>query len=260
MPMGLRRAASTATRRPGSTNITPIHTNVVPMGGGGPSAGPAGGPALPAPPPLTNTAEVNPAMQAALDRINQAQATASTAGPDPLLQEQVEELRRRRSTDTTDRAIARSEAAIRDRAEGQKVGLRRALGRIGAPASSVAKLELGVDGAAQRAAAGSSADISLGRERDLDQLAVAGQQIMSAPAQYKLQQQQLAANLLGLGASTAGNVANQNLADRSLGLQQWQTGNAANLNAAQFARDTESERFGQLLALLKLDPRFAAAV
>lgn len=225
-----------------------------------PNATPAAAPGGPgaAAPPLPNTAQVNPAMQAALDRINAAHAAAAGSGPDPLLQEQVDELRRRRSADTTGRAIARSDAAIRDRAAGQKVGLRRALGRMGAPDSSALKLEMGIDEAAKRQAAGSAADIQLGRERDLDQLAISGQSIMSAPAQYRMQQQQLAANLLGMGASTAANIANQGLADRSLGLQQWQAQNNANLNAAQYASSREDARLGQLLALLRLDPSLAA--
>jgi hypothetical protein len=225
-----------------------------PAGGGAPAPAPvAGGGGL------TNTAQVNPAMQSWLDRVGTAHTAAAGAGPDPLQQEQVDNLRSRMSSDTTERAIQRAQLATKTQAAGQKRGLQRMLSRNGISGGAEAKLGMNIDAAAARTAAGQAADIAQGAETRLDNLTLGGQGIMSAPGQYRLAQQQVANSLLGLGASTAGNIAQQGLAQQGLGLQQWQAYDQSQRGWAGDARAAEADRIGQMMALWRMMNPNAAA-
>lgn len=251
------------------TTVTQVSgPGMTPGTGGGFMAPPgsAAGPALPAapgpatpPPPLTNTAQTNPAMQAWLDRTAAAHSAAAAAGPDPRLEEQVGNLRERMSSDTTERAIQRAQLANQTAAAGQKRGLSRMLSRNGITGGAEAKLGMRIDDAAARRSAAQAADITQGAESRLDNLTLAGQSIMSAPAQYRLQQQGIANGLLGLGASTAGNVAQQNLAQQGLGLNQWQAYDSSQRGWASDARAAEADRLGQMMAIYRMMNPNAAA-
>lgn len=152
--------------------------------------------------------QLSPQIQGFLDQYKDVIGRMKGAGPDPLLAEQVQNLRNRLSTDTTDRAINRATGSIADAAAGAKSGMRTALARRGVgtlEGEGVGGSELGkIDAAAQRAKAGASADISLKREQDLDRLVLGGQGIMGAPGQYGLQQNAQLLGALGQAGGLAG--------------------------------------------------------
>lgn len=140
----------------------------------------------------------------------------------------------RLSADPTKRAIDRSNLATMDAAAlaakdlGANIASRGALGS-GAGSTFLANR---VFAPAQREAAGKAADISLGRERDLDNLTMAG-----------------------LGIARAGEDVN--LANKNLGLNQYiaqnnaQLGWAGNqLNWAQLQQQAQDAQMAQYLALL----------
>jgi hypothetical protein len=245
----------------GLVGSSPTGGGIASIGGGFGGSIPAPGatssaPAAGAPPQLTNTAEMNPEMREWLAKTAAAHtAAAGAAGQaDPLLAEQVGNLRSRMGADTTARATAKAEARIRAQAAGQKKALASRLGRIDAPASSIAKLQGGIDEAARRSAAGATADIQLGRERDLDNLTLGGQGIMSAPAQYALQKQSIANGLLGMGVGAAGNAAQLGLQQQGLGLNMWEAANNANFARERLAADQRAQQEGQLMAMLRMFP------
>lgn len=200
-----------------------------------------------APGTQTNTAQTNPELQSFLNsyktRLAQVQG-APTA--DPNLQTQVDRLGQRLSADTTNRAIDRAGSAIKDAAAGRQTALTSSLARRGLSGSGVEASERGkIAAQAQRAQAGAAADISLGRERDLDALTLGGQGIMSAPGQYSLAREGQTNNFLLGGLQAAAEPGRQALADRQLGLQQWQAQNAAEQGA-------QDRQLSQWLALMRM--------
>lgn len=236
-------------------NVNPIPTVVRPMPtaqtGGGFQAGPAPGAA---PPPINNTAENDPTVQDWLDSARQRFEGSKARPQDPLLQEQVDELRRRRSSDTTERATNRAESHILDRAAGQKSMLKGRVGGSGGRQAGVeAKLEGRIDDNAARAAAAAAADIQLGEEQRLDNLAIAGQGIMSAPGDRDLARDSMTNSLLATGLGAAQGAANLGLANRSLGLQQWQSGDASARGWQSLADAREAQKRGELMALLRME-------
>jgi hypothetical protein len=103
--------------------------------------------------------------------------------------------------------------------------------------------------AAQRLQARQAADISLGRERDLDQLAIQGAGIRAAPSQFELAQRGLTAGAAGQMAGFAPTGAQLGLQQQGLGLQQWQT--AAD-TAYKQALLQQQQQQGQLDAYMKM--------
>lgn len=121
------------------------------------------------------------------------------------LDEQYAAYKKRLSTDTTGRAIDRATGSIADAAAGRKAGQATQLARRGVLGTGVGDQESGkIDAAAQRAQAGASADISLGRERQLDALVLGGQGIAGAPGQYALDRERVGQGWAGVGLQQAG--------------------------------------------------------
>jgi hypothetical protein len=176
----------------------PLGAPVPAAGGGGPVA---------AGPPTTTTTQLSPEMKAWLDMQKVQANKLANAGPDPFLQEQVQNLRNRMSADTTGRAIDRATGSIADAAAASKAGMSTDLARRGVADTGIGDQQTGrIDAAAARAKAGASADISLGRERDLDRLVLGGSQIMGAPGQYNLAQNEQLTRALGQGIGGAGEM------------------------------------------------------
>lgn len=149
-------------------------------------------------------------------------------GPDPLLMENVQNLRNRLSTDTTGRAIDRAGSKIADAAAGAKAGMRTNLARRGISGTGAGEQQLEqVDQAAQRAQAGSAADISLGREHDLDALVLGGEGIMRAPGEMGLAKEGQILSTIGQGAGNAAQREQLAQGWAGVGNQQRQTDIAA---------------------------------
>src|SRR5947207_5449668 len=86
--------------------------------------------------------------------------------------------------------MGRASSSIADAAAGRKAGMATTLAERGVT-QGVGDQETGkVDAAAARQQAGAAADISLGRERDLDALTLGGQGIMSAPGSDEFRREQ----------------------------------------------------------------------
>lgn len=197
-------------------------TNTAGSGGGAtstPGTGGGGGAGGGSGPGMTNTAQANPDMEAALkayrDRIAQEQAREGAT--DPLLLEQVQNLRDRRSADQTQRATDQAGSQIRDFAAGQKAISDERAARSG---RSQGFQDSGIDEAAQRAQAGAAAKIQMNEEQRLDNLVLGGQAIMSAPAQEALQREAGVTGLISGQMGQAGAGANLALNQQQLALQQ----------------------------------------
>jgi hypothetical protein len=98
----------------------------------------------------------------------------------------------------------------------------------------------GIADAAQRAQASAAADISLGRERDLDKLLVAGQRTMEAPAAFRQGYYGMGGNLFGV--NPYGPAANYMLGSQGLGLEAAGLG----LEAEQLAQGNALNWFNML--------------
>jgi len=121
------------------------------------------------------------------------------------LDEQYARYKERLSSDTTGRAIDRATGSIADAAAGRKAGQATQLARRGVLGTGVGDQESGkIDAAAQRAQAGAAADISLGRERQLDALVLGGSAIAGAPGQYALDRERVGQGWAGVGLQQAG--------------------------------------------------------
>lgn len=249
--------------KPPKTPMTPMTwtpSNVTQMGGSStPSASGIAGPqttggGFQAPPELTNTAAPDPNVKSWLDQTQTAYNNARSAGADPLLQESINNLRQRQSTDTTGRAIDRAQSNNADIVAGQRNALKTRLARSGMGGQSglLEKRNQTLDDNLARANARTGADITLGRERDLDNLAISGHSILSAPGQFNLAQQGMANNLLGMGMQGANSLAGIGLAQQNYGLNQWNSVQQAQLQRQQFEAAERARREGQLLALSQM--------
>lgn len=186
-------------------------------GGGAAGGGSFGGPSL------TNFAQKDPRIEGTANTLENryAQLKGQEGQMDPFLMESVGNLRNRMSADTTQRAIDRASSGASDYAAGLGERARVAgaqAGRGGDFGSA------GIGAAAQRLQAKQAADISLGRERDLDALALGGHNILSAPSGLNLARTGLTNQAAGQMAGFAPTGANLGLAQQGLGLEQWKTG------------------------------------
>lgn len=242
----------------------PAAAPVARFGGSAPAGGAAAAPTGPfgagGVPNATNTAQNNPEVSAWLKKVSGEFDAAPKGGADPFLEESIGNLRTRLSTDNTERATQRAERRIMDQAAGARALNAGSAGRRGFDAKSgaLAKLDQRTNDAAQRAAAGATADIELGRQRDLDSLTLAGHNILSSPSQLELARRGQSQNLLGMGMGGANTLAQIGLADRSLNLQQWQTIMADQRARAEMAAAEQARREGQMLALKEMDMRAAS--
>lgn len=202
-------------------------------------------------PGLTNTAAPDPNVTSWMNTAQGAYNKAANAGPDPLLQESIGNLRGRMSADTTGRAIDRAQSKNADVVAGQRRALTGRLSRsgLGGQAGIENKLQMRLDDRLQRANAGTAADITMGRERDLDNLAISGHGILAAPGQYALQQGAQANNLLGIGLGAANSLAGIAQGQQQLGINQFNSLSQAQMARAQFEAAERARREGQLMAL-----------
>lgn len=186
-------------------------------GGGGGAGGNFGGPNL------NNFAQKDPRVEAAANKLDARYASlqAKEGQEDPYLMESVGNLRNRMSADTTARAIDRASSGAADYAAGMGERAAAAGARMGRGGDFGGSA---IEAAAQRLQAKQAADISLGRERDLDTLALGGHNILSSPSQYGLAKSGQTNQLLGQVAGFAPTGAQLGLAQQGLGLEQWRTG------------------------------------
>jgi len=165
-----------------------------PGGGGGAAGGGVGA-----------QVQLSPGVGSAIGKTAAEIAALKAKGADPNLQLQIERLAGRLSADTTGRAIDRAGSAISDAAAGAKAGRATDLARRGVAGVGVGDQVTGqIDQAAARAKAGASADISLGRERDLDALTLAGQGIMAAPGEMDFRREGQILGAIGQEGGLAG--------------------------------------------------------
>jgi hypothetical protein len=168
---------------------------------------------------LTLEAKPSPEMQEATRRFEEQadwlRRQAETT--DANLQEQIRLYRERMGEGPTTRAIERASSAIRDFAAGQAA---EAMQGASAAGRSAGFGGAGISDAAKRAQAGAAADISLGREAQLDQLLATGTPIMAAPGQRELAYAGLGSQFYGL--APYGEAAGLGLAEKELGLRAYQ--------------------------------------
>lgn len=240
-PLGATNPAKT-------TNTTTAGTTT--GGGGSGSTGGGAGAGGPTTPGMTNTAAPNPDMQQALAdykaRIEQQKAREGQT--DPLLQEQVENLRARMSADQTARATDRAGSNIRDFAAGQRSQADSASARMGRPQGF---RDAAIDEAAGRNQARAAADIQLGQMARLDNLTLGGTGIMGAQAQERLAREAGVTGLIGGQMNAAGAGAGLALEQQRLGLQSYST--TANLELErqrmqQQQRQQEQEMLMRLIS------------
>lgn len=213
---------------PGVT-IDPKTGKIVKTGGGGTLPGGGGLPGV-AGPDLKNFAQKDPRVEYAQEQLKgrYQQLLGREGQMDPFLQESIQNLRQRQSADTTARATDVASSRIRDQQAGQEAALASRAARTGSAGGGYGQLAE----ASQRAQAKAAADIQLGRERDLDQLAIAGHNILQSPSQLALAQSGQSNQMLGTLAGQADMGARLGLAQQGLGLEQWKaTQDAAYKNA-----------------------------
>jgi hypothetical protein len=147
----------------------------------------------------------------------------------PYIKEQIDRYRSRFDKDTTARAIDRSNLGIADSAALMASDAKANMARRGVLGSGTgaAFLNKNVFAPAQRQAAGAAADISLGRERDLDALTLGGTGLMTAPSSIAL-------------------------ADRDLALRQWMAQNEDERARAALAQAGQNQQLAQWIALNQL--------
>lgn len=210
----------------GSGQVNPMNLGYNPITGEPtPGAGGVGGVpgvpgTLPTPPNLTEV-QANPQLQQVFQTMFGKVGTSN-----PLLEENLANIRGRMSADTTQRAIDRASGTIQDQLAGAlQANKERGQGRGG---GGTAAGELALTESAQRNAARASADISLGRERDLDALAMGALPSYAAPGQREMGW----ANAAG-GAANAS--ASNQLGAAGQALSAWQAQVQAQQAAQQMA-------------------------
>lgn len=218
---------------------TPVASPVTPTPA--PAAAPSGAPAG----SLVNTAPVNQGLQDLAndykDRITQSRGTESTA--DPRLTSLYDQYQSRLGADPTKRAIGRATLANADMATGQKQAYQEALAAQGKSGTGAgADVSGRFDEAARRRSSGAAADISLGREGQLDALTLGGLGIAGAQSQLNLARSGQTNSLLGGGVSVIGAPGAANLAERGFNLQQYTQQGQLDLQRAQEERARQAQQ------------------
>lgn len=197
--------------------------------------------------PLVNTAPVNQDLQEVANdykkRYKQSQATENAE--DPRLTQQYNQYQSRLGADVTKRAIGRATLANADVATGQKQAYQEAAAARGVSGTGAAADVSGrFDEAARRRSAGAAADISLGREGQLDALTLGGLGIAGAQSNLNLARAGATNSLYGNAANTVGAPSAQNLAERGFNLQQYSTQAQIDLQRqqAEQARQAQQEQ------------------
>jgi len=197
--------------------------------------------------PLVNTAPMNPDLQELANdyKSRLAQSRGGENAADPRLTDQYNQYQSRLNSDTTHRAIGRATLANADMAAGQKQAYAEAAAAKGISGTGAgADVSGRIDEAARRRSAGAAADISLGREGQLDALTLGGLGIAGAQSQLNLARAGQTNALYGNAVGVVGAPAQQNLAERSFNLQQYQTQAQIDLarQAQEQARQAQQEQ------------------
>lgn len=176
---------------------------------------------LPTAPNLTEI-QANPQLQQVFESIFPKMGTA-----DPYLLKNIANIEGRMDADTTGRAISRATSKIQDQLAGHlQANKERALRMGGGGGEEYGAARL--TDAAQRAQAGAAADISLGRERDLDALALGAGSAYAAPGNREL-------GWAGAAGGAAQAVAGNQLGAAGQALQAWQQQQQTQLAQQQLA-------------------------
>lgn len=209
----------------------------------------------------TNRTAPDPKMESAWNRTaGRADTLQAREGRrDPYLEEHMARYRQRVSSDPTDRAIGRATGAIRSSAAGLTEAQKA---RNAATGRTAGYGGADIADAAQAATARAAADISMGRERDLDALTVAGTNLFALPGQRELQQEALTNQAIGAMTSAAGQSGQLDLSRLGLNLQQqlgtdasrlgwYQAENQARLAEEESRRNAERDKMSMYLGLLQ---------
>ena len=191
-------------------------------GGGGFGGGGFGGPGGPGGPggfqatPIKIESQASPHLEEATRRWEQQQEAIMKQAMtrDQNLQDQIAMYKERMGEGPTTRAIERATSTIRDFAAGQAHEATTA-GAAGGRGAGFGAAGLGES--AQRAQAGAAANISLGREGQLDQLFGMGQRTMEAPGRQR--QAYMGMGSQFFGQAPYGQQAQYMLGSQGLGLE-----------------------------------------
>ncbi len=156
----------------------------------------------------TATAAPNPLQAQAL-----ADIKTKLGAVDPFQAESIQNVRNRMSADTTKRAINVADSGIQDSLAGAMQRMRENAARAGT-GGNVAPQTDALEQGAQRASAGAAANIALGRERDLDALALGSNAALQAPSQRET-------SLLGMQSGEANAIAGDQQSSLSQALETW---------------------------------------
>lgn len=205
---------------------------------------------------MTNTVTYDPAQREFMEKMHQRidQSTQREGQPDQYQQESINNLRGRMSADTTQRATDVTNQRVNDAAAGSQKALTADMARRGIRGDSgvAADLSSRITEQAQRQKAGNAAQIQLGREGQLDALALGGNAALQAPSQRNLQQQNLTNNLIGnQGQAMNQNTQNQ-LGSQRLGLEQYQTSQQGALAQQQMQMQAQQQAQAQQMALMNM--------
>jgi len=221
------------------------------FGGGGAagSGGSGGGGTSFGGPNLNNFAQKDPRVEGAANKLDKRyqQLKGQEGQQDPFLMESVGNLQNRMSSDTTKRAIDRASSGAGDFAAGMKERALSAGARMGRGGDFGSS---GIESAAQRLQAKQASDITLGRERDLDALALGGHNILSAPSGLNLARTGQTNQMLGQVAGFAPTGAQLGLQQQGLGLQQWQAGSDAAYKQALLQQQGQQSQMQNYLQML----------
>jgi hypothetical protein len=188
---------------------------------------------------LVNQANPDPKLNAQVDKTiknidtRTSQLAADEKTVDPNLQFQIDEYKKRLGSDVTQRAINRVGGATRSQSA---LAQKQANAQSALQGGDAGAHGAAISGQAGRNFAKASADIAMGREKDLDSLVLNGQGIMSAPGQQGLIKSGNLNNFILGGAGTSLNAAQM---PSQLALQQGQLG-VSQYSAQNSAQNAQS--------------------
>jgi hypothetical protein len=142
----------------------------------------------------------------------------TTLGADPLLTEQVQNLRSRISNDPTQAAIRAATVGIEDNlATMLQRNRERAAAMGGSGGGGEIEGAQNLEDAAKRDIARASTDIALNRQDAIDRLILGGSTIMAAPGQREILGRQLRQGSLAQAGAAASNIAGNQQAAQQFG-------------------------------------------
>lgn len=209
----------------GGSGSGAVDPNMAGQPGYVPGAGGAGSipgvPGTPPSPPNITDIQANPQLMEVYSKLFSMGGSA-----DPFLMKNIANIEGRMDADTTQRAIDRASGTITDQLAGAlQANKERGQGRGGGGTAAGAQA---LTESSLRNQARASADISLGREKDLDALALGAGSAYAAPGNRE-------AGYYNSAAGAAGNVASNQLGGAQTALQAWQAAQNTKLQEQQLA-------------------------